>query len=80
MYVRPSARGRGVARAILARLESEAAARGVARVTLETGDAQRAAIRFYECAGFTRCGAFGAYAAMPPGAVERSVFFEKGIG
>ncbi len=79
MYVRPHARGRGVARAILVRLEAEAAARGVARVTLETGDAQAAAIRFYEGAGYRRCGAFGAYAAMPPGAVRRSVFFEKAI-
>lgn len=80
MYVRPRARGRGVAPAILARLEQEARARGVARLALETGDAQHAAIRFYERAGFTRCPAFGAYAAMPPGAVERSVFFKKRIG
>lgn len=80
MYVRPRARGRGVAPAILARLEQEARARGVARLALETGDAQHAAIRFYERAGFTRCAAFGAYAAMPPGAVERSVFFDKRIG
>ena len=80
MYVRPRARGSGVAPAILARLEEEARSRGVARLTLETGDAQHAAIRFYERSGFTRCGAFGSYAAMPPGAIERSVFFEKRIG
>jgi putative acetyltransferase len=79
MYVRPSARGHGVARAILARLESEAQAAGLTRVALETGDAQLAAIRFYEAAGFTRCEAFGAYASMPPAAIERSVFFEKKI-
>lgn len=79
MYVRPGSRGRGVARAILARLEEEALRRGMERLTLETGDAQRAAIRFYEREGFTRCGAFGAYAAMSPVAVERSVFFEKRI-
>ena len=79
MYVRPHARGRGVARALLARLEDEARARGVRRVTLETGDAQHAAIRLYERAGYTRCGAFGPYAAMPPRAIERSVFFEKRI-
>ena len=80
MYVRPGARGRGVARAILARLEDEARARGVARLTLETGDAQQAAMRFYERAGFGRCAAFGDYATMPPGAIGRSVFFEKAIG
>ena len=80
MYVRPRARGRDVARTILARLEEEARARGVTRLALETGDAQRAAIRFYERAGFARCAAFGAYEAMPPHATERSVFFEKRIG
>jgi putative acetyltransferase len=80
MYVRPEARGRGVARAILARLEQEARARGVERLALETGDAQRAAIRLYERAGFARCGAFGVYAGMPPVAVARCVFFEKRVG
>jgi putative acetyltransferase len=79
MYVRPLARGCGVARAILARLESEALAHGLTRVTLETGDAQLAAIRFYDAAGFTRCAAFGVYATMPPAAIERSVFFEKRV-
>ena len=80
MYVRPSARGRGVAQSILARLEEEARARGVARLTLETGDAQRSAIHFYERARFTRCAAFGAYTIMPPASIRRSVFFEKRIG
>ena len=82
MYVRPHARGRGrgVATALLTRLEEEARALGVSRLTLETGDAQHAAVRFYERAGFTRCAAFGAYAAMPLGSVERSVFFQKWIG
>ena len=77
MYVRPPARGRGVARAVLARLEEEARGRGVKRLVLETGDVQQDAIRLYERAGFTRCAAFGDYAAMPPDAIERSVFLEK---
>jgi putative acetyltransferase len=80
MYVRPRARGGGVGRAILARLEQEARARGVPRLVLETGDAQHAAMRFYERAGFVRCGAFGAYAAMSPAETERSVFYEKELG
>ena len=80
MYVRPAARGGGVATEILARLQAEARRRGVTRMVLETGDAQLAAMRFYQREGFTRCAAFGAYATMPPGAVERSVFFEKRIG
>ena len=80
MYVRPGARGRGAAQAVLARLEQEARARGVTRLALETGDAQLAAIRFYERAGFTRRSAFGAYATMPPSATGRCVYFEKRIG
>jgi putative acetyltransferase len=80
MYVRPHARGRGVARAILTRLEVECRLRKFDRMYLETGDAQAAAIRLYEHVGFIRCGAFGAYCAMLPNAVERSVFFEKRIG
>jgi putative acetyltransferase len=80
MYVRPTARGRGIARAILARLVEEALSRGESRLVLETGDAQHAAIRLYERAGFTRCSAFGLYLSMPPSAIEHSVFFEKRIG
>jgi putative acetyltransferase len=79
MYVRPPARGRGVAQAILARLEEEGRFRGVTRLALETGDAQAAAMRFYERCGFSRCGAFGAYATMSPRQIERSVFFGKRI-
>jgi putative acetyltransferase len=77
MYVRPQARGRAVAQTLLARLEQEARARGATRLTLETGDAQHAALRFYQRAGFTRCAAFGAYATMPADATERSIFLEK---
>jgi putative acetyltransferase len=80
MYVRPQARGKSVAQTILSRLEQEAGAKGVRRVHIETGDAQKAAMRFYERAGFTRCSAFGAYKSMSPPEIERSVFFEKEIG
>jgi putative acetyltransferase len=80
MYVRPRARGRGVARAILDRVEAEARARGLSRLVLETGDVRHEAIRLYERAGFTRCAAFGAYASMPPIAIGHSVFFEKRLG
>jgi putative acetyltransferase len=80
MYVRPHARGRGVARSILERLEEEARVRGEQRVVLETGDAQLAAVRLYERAGYTRCAAFGPYAAMLQRAIEHSVFFEKRLG
>jgi putative acetyltransferase len=77
MYVRPDTRGRGIVQALIARLEGEAAARGIKHVTLETGDVQHAAIRAYERSGYTRCEAFGDYRALAPAAIERSVFFEK---
>lgn len=79
MYVRPEARGRGVADAVLARLEAEVRAAGLAVLRLETGDRQLAAMRFYERAGFRHCDAFGAYAAMPPSAIATSVFYEKQV-
>lgn len=77
MYVRPAARGRGVAQAVLARLEQEARAKGYARLTLETGDVLAPALRLYEAAGFRRCAAFGHYRSMRPETIERSFFFEK---
>jgi putative acetyltransferase len=77
MYVRDAARGRGVAQALLARIEMEARAAGLAALCLETGDQQKAAMRLYTRAGFVRCPAFGAYAAMAPEAIATSVFFER---
>jgi putative acetyltransferase len=79
MYVREGARGRGVADALLTRLEADAKAAGLAVLRLETGDRQLAAMRFYERSGFHRCAAFGNYAAMPPFSIDTSVFFEKRI-
>ncbi len=77
MYVRRTARGTGVAQAIVARLEQEARAKGYRHLMLETGDTLFAAHRLYERAGFRRCEVFGPYRAMRPQQVERSWFFEK---
>jgi putative acetyltransferase len=79
MYAKPEARGGGVAAALLARLESEARDAGARRLTIETGIYQHAAMRFYEKAGFIRCGAFGPYAAMAPNAIATSAFYEKAL-
>jgi putative acetyltransferase len=80
MYVRETARGRGVARALLSRLESETRDSGVDVLRLETGVRQIAALRLYERAGFRPCHAFGAYASMNPQAIATSVFLEKRLG
>jgi putative acetyltransferase len=77
MFVRAGVRGRGVARALLARLEAEALANGHAWMRLETGTRQPAAIRLYERAGYRRCAAFGDYAMMGPDAIATSLFYEK---
>lgn len=80
MYVRQAARGRGVAPALLARLEETARAAGLPLLRLETGTNQLAALRFYGREGFRRCGAFGEYAAMPAQAIATSIFMEKPLG
>jgi putative acetyltransferase len=77
MYVRPEARGRGIADALLSRIESETRNAGLAVLRLETGDKQIAAMRLYDRAGFRPCAAFGDYAMMPPYAIATSVFLEK---
>lgn len=75
MYVRPVARGQGVADAIMERLVAEAA--GLPCLRLETGFNFEAATRFYRRWGFGPCAVFGAYAAMPPHAVAASLFLER---
>lgn len=80
MYVRHTARGQGVADAILARIEAEVLRAGLPMLRLETGDRQIAAMRLYVRMGFRECPAFGAYARMTPQSIASSVFFEKRIG
>jgi putative acetyltransferase len=77
MYAREAARGRGIGKALLARIEEEArnARRRVLR--LETGVHQAAAIALYERWGFLRRGPFGHYADLAPHAIATSVFYEK---
>jgi putative acetyltransferase len=79
MYVRPSARGHGVARALLERIEDETRAAGVTVLRLETGDKQADALRLYRRWGFTDCPAFGAYAKMEPHTIATSLFLEKRV-
>jgi len=79
MYSRPAVRGHGVAKALLRRLEAEARDAGATLLRIETGVHQEEALRFYEGAGFRRCGAFGPYARMPPRAIELSLFYERAL-
>jgi len=77
MYTRDAARGRGVGKALLARIEREARDAGKRLLRLETGTYQAAAIGLYEGCGFTACGPFGHYAELPPHRIATSLFYEK---
>jgi GNAT superfamily N-acetyltransferase len=65
MYVEPDQRGRGVGRAVLARLEAAAAQLGARRLVLETGTHSPEALALYGRAGFTQIDCWGEYATSP---------------
>ena len=79
MYTRPAARGRGVGKALLRRIEDEARGANKPVLCLETGIRQREAIGLYEHTGFRPRGPFGPYAAIPARDIETSLFFEKAL-
>ncbi|MFD6331248.1 GNAT family N-acetyltransferase [Streptomyces niveus] len=61
MYVIPQARGRGLARTVLATLEDNARAAGRTRMVLETGINLTEAISLYVSNGYEPCTKFGHY-------------------
>ena len=75
MFVVPAARGRGIAKAVLAGLEAAAVRRGWTTLRLETGPRQPEAIRLYTAAGYRAIGPFGAYLGAPEAA--DSLFYER---
>jgi GNAT superfamily N-acetyltransferase len=77
MYVVPSARGRGVSRAVLGALEDAARERGWTTLRLETGPLQPEAVGLYGSAGYARIAAFGDYVGDPD--AEDSIFFERDL-
>jgi GNAT superfamily N-acetyltransferase len=62
MYVTPRARGRGLARTVLATLERSAGDAGCDLMVLETGLVQPEALALYRSAGYTDIPPFGHYA------------------
>ena len=74
MYVVPEFRGRGLSRRLLRALEDNARSLGYARLRLETGNLQVAAIGLYEASDYERIERYGPFAAD-----ERSVCFEKAL-
>ena len=75
MYVRPQARGRGLARQLMMALEARAGDRGCRTFMLETGPTQREALILYERLGYRHRGPFGDYRDDP-----LSIFMEKNAG
>jgi putative acetyltransferase len=72
MYVRPAARGKGVARRLIESLEAKAQRQGCRTFMLETGPTMREALILYERLGYQCRGPFGDYPADP-----LSVFMQK---
>lgn len=72
VYVPNRLRGRGIAKAIMIRLESHLITQGVAWAKLETGIYQPEAIGLYESFGYEKCQPFGDYLPDP-----NSVFMAK---
>jgi GNAT superfamily N-acetyltransferase len=64
MYVRPHARGRGIARELLGACERHAQELGYAQLWLETGTMQPEAVTLYLTAGYEPIPPFGQYAGQ----------------
>ena len=75
VYVSPKARGLGLARKLMQRIEDEARASGRMIARLETGIHQPEALGLYRALGYADRGPFGDYADDP-----NSVFMEKLLG
>ncbi len=75
IYVDPSARGLGLAKALLSRLESESRLLGLLEMKLETGIYQPEAIGLFERCGYKQCPLFGDYPKNDP----NSYFMRKSL-
>ena len=73
IFVDPSSRGLGLAKALLGRLERESRLLGLPEMRLETGTAQPEAIGLFERCGYTECPPFGDYPKNDP----NSYFMQK---
>ena len=76
IYVAPAARGLGLAKLMMQRIEAEAMACGHLLARLETGIHQPESLGLYRRLGYVDRGAFGDYPTDDP----NSVFMEKMLG
>ena len=75
-FVAPYARGQGLARQMMLRVEERARATGVRVLNLDVRETQEAAIALYESMGFERWGVHPAYARVR-GRTVRGFFYTK---
>ncbi|MCM2415542.1 GNAT family N-acetyltransferase [Streptomyces sp. RKAG290] len=78
LMIRPSARGRGLGRALLEAVEHSAAEDGVTLLVLDT-ESGSAAERLYRSAGWTECGSVPDYAGDPAGVLKPTTFYYKAV-
>ncbi|MFJ8861384.1 GNAT family N-acetyltransferase [Streptomyces sp. NPDC102451] len=78
LVVRPSARGRGVGRALLTAAERSAADQGLTLLVLDTETGSDAE-RLYRSAGWTLCGSVPDYAADPYGTLRATTFYYRAL-
>jgi len=76
LMTRPSARGRGVARALVHEAERIAVRRGRTLLTLDTA-AEDGAAGFYERLGYCRVGAIPDFALKPHGGLVATIIYYK---
>jgi ribosomal protein S18 acetylase RimI-like enzyme len=75
-FVAPYARGQGLARLMMLRVEERARAQGYRVLNLDVRETQHAAIALYESLGYTRWGEHPAYARVK-GQTVRGFFYMK---
>ncbi len=76
LMVRPSARGQGLGRALLAAVEAYAATEGITLLILDT-ETGSLAEQVYCGAGWTKVGSVPGYAADPAGSLKPTTFYYK---
>ncbi|MEV3930511.1 GNAT family N-acetyltransferase [Streptomyces sp. NPDC053728] len=79
LVVRPSARGRGVGRALLTAAESFAVGEGLTLLVLDTETGSDAEA-LYSAAGWTPCGSVPDYATDPYGALRPTTLYYRRLG
>jgi GNAT superfamily N-acetyltransferase len=79
VYVRPQARGRGIARCVLERLLADAARLGYERVRLDTLEFMIEAIALYRSLGFTAIEPYAAGETASRGVEAHSVYLEREV-